>query len=133
MDGRRFAAVVLAGLLLPVLTVFVVLTVAQQGGVPPIISLLALVVGPLFAIVMTYASAIVGSLSVPFEEHLPMRQRRTFRDRIPDHYHDTFSVETLDQPVDDSDSRQRSIITMSLLYLVSIPIYTLLLWLFTLA
>lgn len=132
MDLRWYAVIVISGLLLPVLTVITVLDAAVNFDLPVILPLLVLLAGPVLAIGVTYALAMYSGLSVPLADRLPGRNQRKFKDEIPEHYHDTFAPETLDAPAESDGDGPNRILTAYLVYLVSVPVYTLLLWLFIL-
>jgi hypothetical protein len=129
MDVRWYATVVVSGLVLPILTVFVALRAAIGMEFPPQLTFVVMLAVPLLAIVSTYAMAIYSGLSVPFEDRLPVGGGRQFRDQVPEHYHDTFAPETLEAPATTSENGPNTIVTAYLVYLVSVPVYTLVVWL----
>jgi hypothetical protein len=130
MDYRWYGTIVVSGLVLPIATVFGALSVAIDVEIPPQLTFVVLLVLPLVAIVLTYAMALYSDLSVPFEDRLPYGGQAQFRDEIPEHYQDAFATETLDAPPESTADGSNTIVTAYLVYLVSIPVYTLVVWLF---
>jgi len=134
MDVRWYATVVVSGLVLPILTVLVAVGAAIRVSFPPQLTLVLLLAGPLIALGATYAMAMYSDLAVPFEDQLPFGSGPTqFRDQIPEHYHDTFAPETLAEQTAEAADGPNTLITAYLVYLVSIPVYTLIVWLLVLA
>jgi hypothetical protein len=131
MDVRWYATVVVSGLVLPILTVLVALRVAIGTEFPPQLTFVVMLAVPLLAIASTYAMAIYSGLSVPFEDRLPGGGRQ-FKDQVPEHYHDTFAPETLDAPATTAEDGPNTAVTAYLVYLVSVPVYTLIVWLLVL-
>jgi len=130
MDYRWYGTIVVSGLVLPIATVFGALSVAIDMEIPPQLTFAVLLVLPLLAIVLTYAMALYSDLSVPLEDRLPYGGQTQFRDEIPEHYQDAFAAETLDAPAESAADGSNTIVTAYLVYLVSIPVYTLVVWLF---
>ena len=131
MDVRWYAMVVVSGLVLPIGTVLLALRAAIAMEFPPQLTFVVMLAIPVLAIASTYAMAIYSGLSVPFEDRLPVGGRQ-FKDQVPDHYHDTFAPETLDAPATTREDGPNTIVTAYLVYLVSIPVYTLIAWLLVL-
>lgn len=134
MDVRWYATVVVSGLLLPILTVLAAVGAAIRVDFPAQLTLVLLLAGPLVAIAMTYAMATYSDLAVPLADRLPFGSGpEQFRDQVPEQYHDTFAHETLAEPTADAADGPNDLVTAYLVYLVSIPVYTLIVWLLVLA
>jgi len=134
MDVRWYATVVVSGLVLPILTVLVAVGAAIRVSFPPQLTLVLLLAGPLIALGATYAMAMYSDLAVPFEDRLPVGSGpEQFRDQVPDRHHDAFAPETLDEPTESAAEGPNNLITAYLVYLVSVPVYTLIVWLLVLA
>lgn len=129
MDVRWDATILVSGLVLPALTVLVALDTAIRFEIPPQLTFALLLAVPLVAIAMTYATALYSDISVPLQDRLPYGGPRQFEDEVPGQFHDAFAAETLDAPVAAATDGPDRVVTASLVYLISIPVYTLTAWL----
>lgn len=127
MDNREVVFLSLAGGVLPVTTVLGVSSVTASYDLPWIIPFFVLLASPLFAAGGLYMAGVrVGSLQRP--SWLPVGSRRTFGNEIPDRYHEEFSPETLEESTRDGAQSDGRLLALGIVYLVSIPVYTVVLW-----
>ena len=128
MDNREVALLGLAGGVLPVVTVLGVFSATARYELPWFVPLILLLVTPLFGAVGLYRAGIrLGSLRTP--SWLPVGTRRTFGDEIPERYHEEFSPGTLDESTAVVDEPSGRAFALGVIYLVSVPVYTVVLWL----
>ena len=127
MDNREVALLTIAGGVSPVATVLGVSTAIAAYRTHWIVPFFLLFVSPLFAAAGLYlAGSRFGALRTP--SWLPTGRERTFGDRVPERYHEEFDPETLGATTDRGDPTAGRLLALGIVYLVSIPVYTAVLW-----
>lgn len=127
MDASEFASLAVAGAVLPVATVAAVLTATVTYGLHWIVPLFLLLLSPVFAAFALYAfGARTGSLRTA--SWLPVGGPQQYGDQIPDRYHEEFTAEMLAEPTVDDTGPSGRFLALALVYLLSTPVYTLVLW-----
>lgn len=127
MKQREIGFLAVAGGLLPVVTILGVLAATASFDLPWVVPFFALLVSPLFGAVGLYLVGVRrGSLRTP--EWLPTGGRQTFGDQIPARYHEEFAPETLGETTEEPTQSTGRLLALSIVYLVSIPVYTAVIW-----
>lgn len=131
MDHYETVSFVVAGVVMPISTVLGILWVTAVSNLPWVVPLFLLLLSPLFAAGSFYVAGVrMGALHRP--DWLPVGDPQTrgaaptYGDQIPDRHHETFTPESLGRAVSDADGSTNRLLALAIVYLVSIPGYTVL-------
>lgn len=126
MDARSPAAYAVAGLVLPAVTVAAVAALVAATGLPWVVPLFLLVVGPALAAAGFYVLGRQRGYDLPGPAWLPGGEPVTLRDQIPARYHEEFSPETLSRSAATGDDLLERVVPYAVLYNVGVALLGLL-------